>query len=127
MYLHNSHDHLYREPAGPAKAGENVIFRFRADAAEEVVLRTWMGEERGFPMERAWFHSSNKSDEDLAFVAGLGMSLMAESFDEAARFADRIVYDGKTGARLIEAQRTHMLPEGSERIAQYIIERIGAE
>ena len=53
MYLHNSHDHLYREPAGPAKAGENVIFRFRADAAEEVVLRTWMGEERGFPMERA--------------------------------------------------------------------------
>ena len=64
---------------------------------------------------------------NAAFFAGLGMSLMAENFDEAARFADRIVYDGKTGARLVEAQRTHMLPEGSERIARYIIERIEAE
>lgn len=46
---------------------------------------------------------------------------MAENFDEAARFADRIVYDGKTGLRLIQAQRDHMLPEGAENIAQYVI------
>ena len=52
MYVHNSHDPLYREPAGPARAGETITFRIRADAADEVVLRTWMGEERGFAMER---------------------------------------------------------------------------
>jgi hypothetical protein len=46
---------------------------------------------------------------------------MAENFDEAARFADRIVYDGKTGPRLIQAQRDYMLPEGAESIAQYVI------
>ena len=48
---------------------------------------------------------------------------MAENFDEAARFADRIVYDGKTGPRLIQAQRDYMLPEGAESIAQYVIQQ----
>lgn len=60
---------------------------------------------------------------NAGFFAELGMSLMANNFDEAARFADRIVYDGKTGARLTQAQRAHMLPEGSERIAAHIIDR----
>ena len=58
---------------------------------------------------------------NAAFFSALGMSMMADSFDEAARFADRIVYDGKTGPRLIQAQRDHMLPEGAESIAQYVI------
>ena len=59
---------------------------------------------------------------NAGFFAQLGMSLMADNFDEAARFADRIVYDGKTGERLMEAQRRSMLPEGAERIARYIME-----
>ena len=58
---------------------------------------------------------------NAAFFSALGMSMTADSFDEAARFADRIVYDGKTGLRLIQAQRDHMLPEGAESIAQYVI------
>lgn len=63
---------------------------------------------------------------NASFFAQLGMSLMAEDFDQAARYADRIVYDGKTGIKLIQAQRVHMLPEGSERIAEYIIEGYGS-
>ena len=56
------------------------------------------------------------------FFADLGMSLLARTPDEAARFADRIVYDGKTGARIIAAQRAHMPPDGAERIAACIAE-----
>ena len=56
------------------------------------------------------------------FFAGLGMSLMAESFDEAARFADRLVFDKKTAARLREAQRAHMPRDGAERIAAFVTE-----
>ncbi|MBO4379014.1 MAG: hypothetical protein J5889_08620 [Clostridia bacterium] len=55
------------------------------------------------------------------FFADLGMSMMADNFDEAARFADRIVYDGKTAARLISAQQKAMLPEGAASIAEYVI------
>ncbi len=55
------------------------------------------------------------------FFAELGMSLMADSFDEAARFADRIVYDGKTAARLVAAQRAAMPADGAERIARYVV------
>lgn len=56
------------------------------------------------------------------FFSGLGMSLMANSLEQAARFADRIVYDGKTGARLMNAQRAGMLPEGAGRIAEYVVQ-----
>ena len=56
------------------------------------------------------------------FFAALGMSLMANDFEEAARFADRIVYDGKTAQRLMSAQRAAMLPEGAARIARYVLE-----
>ena len=59
---------------------------------------------------------------NAAFFSALGMSMTADSFDEAARFADRIVYDGKTGPRLIQAQCDHLLPEGAESIAQYVIQ-----
>lgn len=55
------------------------------------------------------------------FFSGLGMSLMADNFDEAARFADRIIYDGRTGVMITEAQRTHILPDGARRIAEYIV------
>ena len=59
--------------------------------------------------------------KNAAFFSRLGMSLMANTPDEAARYADRIVYDGKTGERIIAAQREHMPPDGAERIAEYII------
>ena len=60
--------------------------------------------------------------KNAAFFSGLGMSLMANNPDEAARFADRIVYDGKTGARIIAAQKEHMPPDGAEKIAAYVLE-----
>jgi processive 1,2-diacylglycerol beta-glucosyltransferase len=59
--------------------------------------------------------------KNAAFFSRFGMSLMANDPEEAARFADRIVYDGKTGARIIAAQKEHMPPDGAERIAEYII------
>ena len=55
------------------------------------------------------------------FFAGLGMSLRADNPETAARFADRIVYDGKTAARIIAAQRAHMPPDGAEKIAEYVL------
>ncbi len=58
--------------------------------------------------------------QNAEFFQSLGMSLMANSNDAAARFADRIIYDGKTGANLIRAQRAHMPPDGAEQIAAYI-------
>ena len=37
----------------------------------------------GFPLERAWFHSNNKSDEDIAFAMDRGVGcFVAESFEE---------------------------------------------
>ena len=57
------------------------------------------------------------------FFSGLGMSLLADGFEEAARFADRIVYDGKTGEALVRAQREHMPQDGADRIAEYIAAR----
>ena len=61
------------------------------------------------------------------FFSELGMSLTAANFDEAARFADRIVYDGKTAARITAAQRAHMPADGAARIADYVIRANGAE
>ena len=59
--------------------------------------------------------------KNAEFFARLGMSLMADTPDEAARFADRIVYDGKTAERIKAAQRAHMLPDGAEKIADHVI------
>ncbi len=50
MLCHDSHDPFYREPAGPVPAGTSVLFRFTCDDAAGVILRTWMGEERAYPM-----------------------------------------------------------------------------
>lgn len=50
MMLHDSHNAFYRVPAGPAPTGADVTFRFTCDEASSVVLRTWMGEERAYPM-----------------------------------------------------------------------------
>ena len=37
----------------------------------------------GFPLDRAWFHSNNKSDEDIAFAMDHGTGyFVAESFEE---------------------------------------------
>ncbi len=58
--------------------------------------------------------------QNAEFFQTLGMSLVANSNEAAARFADRIVYDGKTGAKLMASQRKHMPPDGAERIAAYI-------
>ncbi len=58
---------------------------------------------------------------NAAFFARLGMSFMADNFDEAARYADRIVYDGKTAQRIMKAQRQNMPPDGAERIAEHIV------
>ena len=55
--------------------------------------------------------------QNAAFFHRLGMSLVADTNEEAARFADRIVYDGKTGARMLASQRANMPPDGAERIA----------
>ena len=52
MMLHDSHDPFYRVPAGPAPCGTEVLFRFRTDEADAVVLRTWMGREHTYPMMR---------------------------------------------------------------------------
>ena len=56
------------------------------------------------------------------FFAGLGMSMMADSFDEAARFADRLVFDEQTAAGIRAAQRAHMPRDGAERIAAFVME-----
>lgn len=58
---------------------------------------------------------------NAAFFSELGMSMKADGFAEAARCADRIVYDGKTGKRIAEAQRVSMRPDGAENIAAYIL------
>ena len=59
--------------------------------------------------------------QNAAFFQRLGMSLVANTNEEAARFADRIMYDGKTGAKLMAAQRANMPPDGAEKIAAAIM------
>ena len=63
--------------------------------------------------------------QNASFFQRLGMSLVANTNEEAARFADRIVYDGKTGAKIMAAQRANMPPDGAERIAAAIIAPTG--
>ena len=50
MFLHNSHQALFRTPAGPAPAGSEVTIRFLSDESDSVVLRTWNGEESTYVM-----------------------------------------------------------------------------
>ena len=61
---------------------------------------------------------------NASFFAKLGMSFMASNFDEAARYADRIVYDGKTAQRITEAQVQHMPQNSAEQIADFIAKQV---
>ena len=59
--------------------------------------------------------------KNAEFFVKHGMSLMATEPGLAARYADRIVYDGKTAGRIIAAQKAHMPPDGAEKIAEYVL------
>ena len=50
----------------------------------------WTAARAGFPMERAWFHSSNKSDEDLAFAMEQGVGAIVVDSTEELFAVDRI-------------------------------------
>ena len=54
------------------------------------------------------------------FFARHGMSFFAKNADEAARFADRLIYDGKTAKRMLAAQGRELPKDGAERIADII-------
>ena len=54
------------------------------------------------------------------FFAAHGMSYFARSTDEAARFADRLIYDTSAAARMLRAQDTCLPKDGAERIAGII-------
>ena len=58
--------------------------------------------------------------QNAAFFAAHGMSFFAQNPDEAARFADRLVYDRKAAARMLDAQRAHMKRDGAEEIVRRI-------
>ena len=53
----------------------------------------WTAARAGFPMERAWFHSSNKSDEDLAFAMEQGVGAIVVDSTEELFAVDRIAAD----------------------------------
>ena len=57
----------------------------------------WTAVRAGFPMERAWFHSSNKSDEDLAFAMEQGVGAIVVDSLEELLAVDRIA--GSRGER----------------------------
>ena len=50
MLYHDSHDAQYRDPLGPVAAGNRMTLRFACDESPEVLLRTWDGAERLYPM-----------------------------------------------------------------------------
>lgn len=54
------------------------------------------------------------------FFAAHGISLFAQNADEAARCADRLIYDTALSARMLAAQKACLPPNGAERIAQAI-------
>ena len=54
------------------------------------------------------------------FFAAHGMSLFAQNADEAARCADRLIYDTAMAFRMLAAQKACLPSNGAERIAQAI-------
>ena len=50
MLYHDSHDAQYRDPLGPSRRGNRLTLRFACDESPEVLLRTWDGAERLYPM-----------------------------------------------------------------------------
>ena len=53
MLYHDSHDVKYRCPLGALKTGESLTLRFWNDESDTVLLRTWDGEEKVYPMQMA--------------------------------------------------------------------------
>ena len=54
------------------------------------------------------------------FFAAHGMSYFAKNTDEAARFADRLIYDEAASARMLAAQRQHLPRDGAQQIVAHI-------
>ncbi len=54
------------------------------------------------------------------FFADHGMSYFAQNVDEAARFADRLIYDSAARDRMLAAQRACLPRNGAERIAEHV-------
>ena len=57
---------------------------------------------------------------NAAFFAAHGMSLFARSAYEAARFADRLLYDGTSAARMLRAQAQTLPKDGAVRIVRQL-------
>ena len=55
--------------------------------------------------------------ENAAFFARHGLSFFARSVDEAARFADRLIYDPACAERMLAAQSAWLPRNGAEQIA----------
>lgn len=55
------------------------------------------------------------------FFEAHGMSFFAKSAEEAARFADRLVYDTETADRMLLSQRQTVPEDGAEKIADRIL------
>ena len=58
--------------------------------------------------------------ENAAFFARHGLSFFARSVDEAARFADRLIYDPVCAERMLAAQAAWLPRNGAEQIAAAI-------
>ena len=54
MLYHDSHDIKYRSPLGALKTGEQLPLRFWCDESDTVLLRTWDGAEKTYPMQPVW-------------------------------------------------------------------------
>lgn len=54
------------------------------------------------------------------FFARHGMSFFAKNADEAARFADRLIYDAKEAERMLAAQERELPKDGADRIAELV-------
>ena len=59
--------------------------------------------------------------QNAEFFEQHGMSLFAKNAEEAARFADRLVYDTSAAERMLLAQRRTVPPDGAEKIAEFIL------
>ena len=58
--------------------------------------------------------------ENAAFFARHGLSFFARNVDEAARFADRLIYDPACAERILAAQSACLPRDGAEQIAAAI-------
>ena len=58
--------------------------------------------------------------ENAAFFARRGLSFFARNVDEAARFADRLIYDPACAERMLAAQSACLPRDGAEQIAAAI-------